>query len=151
MSRVLPARLAPTRLIPYRWSGGAFAAVADFVYVTGPTQLSAPTHTLRQGDTRPSYVTQLLGADGAVQSIDGCSVVLSARRSGTIVKVITRRTCQPAAIDALPNAIRCDFLTADSLLDGDCEFEVELTGPDGGVLTFPNTGSGRLTITPQIG
>ena len=151
MSRVLPARLAPTRLLPYRWGGGAFAAVVDFEYVTGPTQLSNPTHTLRQGDTRPSYVTQLLGADGTVQDITGCAIVLSARRLGTTTKLIDRRACVDAAITALPNAIRCDFITADTLRDGTYDLEVELTGPDSGILTFPNGGVGTLTITPQIG
>ena len=131
---------------------GGGAGGTPFTYVPGPTQLSNPTHTLKQGDTKPDYVTQLLGANGEVQDITGCTIVLSARRAGTNTPVINRRACQPdTASGALPNAIRCSFQAGDSARQGTYDLEVELTGPDGGILTFPNGGDGTLTTTPAIG
>jgi hypothetical protein len=58
--------------------------------VTGPTRLSKPRHSLKQGDTEPPRRVQLLGADGTPQQLPAGTVVRYTLR-GPDGNVIRRR------------------------------------------------------------
>lgn len=147
MSRTLAARIAPARVVPVRLGGGAFSTVT-LVYVTGATTLSHLTHAIKQDDTKPSYFTQLKGSNGSVQDVTDCGIRFSMRKLGAPTATVSRAAM--VVDDADTNTVRYDFADDDTADAGIYQFEVELTGPDGKVMTFPNDSYGILTVTPEI-
>jgi hypothetical protein len=119
-----------------------------FTWVAGPTRLSKPRHSLKQGDTEPPRRVQLLGADGTPQQLPSGTIVRYTLR-GPDGNVIRRRAV--ATIESpTTGTVVYQYAAADVQEFGLCTDEFEVTGPDSNVLTFPNGTEGTVKIRPQL-
>jgi len=95
---------------------------------------------LKQNDTRPSYVAQLL-QDGSAVDLAGATVRF---HMGSVVDA-------PATIvDASTGVVRYDWLATDTAVAGTYNAEFEVTFSDGAVETFPNKDYLQIVIGEKV-
>ena len=148
MSRVLPARLTPTRLVPYRWSGGSFSVAGPEVdLVDSPTRLSVMHVKAKTGDT--IVIREILkGRGNVVQDLTGATVRFTLTDYQG-AKLIDRQTA--TIVDAAAGSVRYTIAPSVNVPAGVCTFEFEVTWDAQAILTFPDDSDGGLTVRPQVG
>jgi len=102
--------------------------------------------TIKQGDTSPSLVANLVTPSRQPVFLGGASVLfhMRGRRSTGVL------TAAATVVDAETGQVRYDWAEGDTAVAGDFEAEFEVTYADGSVETFPNEGYIDITIPEQI-
>lgn len=146
MSRVLPARLTPTRLVPYRWSGGAFAVAGPPVdLVESPTRVRRMHRVGTAGETLSIVGEQLLGRGGEVQDLTGATVTLTVDPPDGGTAVIAAASC---TVDAQADTV--SFSGTVPSPEGVYRYQYKLRTSDGRTLYFPDGTYGTLTVIPAL-
>lgn len=104
---------------------------------------------MKQGDTLPVLIAQLVGADDVPQDLTLATQVkfsMKNKKTGTVV--INEADC--TIIDALNGKVRYDWQVGDTASIGQFEGEFEVTFSGGKVATFPNSGNMPVNIVAQI-
>ncbi len=103
---------------------------------------------IKQGDTSKVLERTLKNADGSVINLSGADVVFTMRK-GSRTATISEVACTIA--DAPNGVVEYDWQTGDTDEAGvyDAEFEVTFSG--GEIITVPNDGHMKVTITPELG
>ena len=101
--------------------------------------------TIKQNDTSPSLQATLSDTSGAVDIV-GATVRLHMKSVGGDVVIDKAMTIT----DANNGVIQYDWEAGDTSTVGTYYVEFEVTYADGGIETFPNTGSLALVITKEL-
>ena len=102
---------------------------------------------IKQGDTKKNLVRTLKNADGTVINLTGATVVFTMRK-GSRAATIDEVEC---GIPDEPNGVVEYAWRAGDTDDAgvyDAEFEVTLPGSE--IITVPNDGHMKVTITPEL-
>lgn len=146
MSRILPARLAPTRLIPYRLGGGLYVSASSVTLVDSPTRVLTPLRFGKVGDAIPIRET-LKGRDGTAQNLTGATVVFSLR--GPDGTLLVNRA--PATIvSASAGTVSYTIPATTAIPAGLSTWEFEASWDSATVLSFPDDTNGTLTLVAEI-
>lgn len=99
--------------------------------------------SIKRGDTSPSIAATLTDADGAPINLTGASVRFHMVGSATV---------DAAAVIVSPTAgtVRYDWQAGDTAAAGWYQAEWEVTYADNAVETFPNAGTTRVRIDPDL-
>lgn len=102
--------------------------------------------TIKQGDTSPSLVANLVTPSRQPVFLEGATVLFHMRgqRSSGVL------TAPAVVVDEDGGQVRYDWAEGDTAAAGDFEAEFEVTYGDGTVETFPNEGYIIVTIPEQI-
>ena len=151
MSRVLAARLAPTRLVPYRWSGGGLLTSVPPL-VDSPTRLTKMRRVAKTGDT--TVITDTLqGYDRTPQDLTGATVVLTVTGPDGVTKIVNRGSAtvlQNGTTDVGKVTYTIPANVAIPVGVSTFEFEASWNGGEA-VLTFPDDSDGELSVRAQLG
>lgn len=110
--------------------------------------------SIKQGDTRPTYIAALktnFGAPGEAPidlSLSGTTVKFLMGAGGSSEPIVS----EPATIEDAENGIvSYEWQAGDTAAVGTHRVEFEITWPDGGVETVPNVGYLEVTIVDDVG
>jgi hypothetical protein len=106
--------------------------------------------TIKRGDTAPPYLVRLtyVAEDGTVTPVN---------LTGAAVKVLGQGdtngmpTINRAATGDDQGEVRMDWQTGDTAVAGRFRTEIQVTFPDGSVLTFPADGYLDVVVVPDLG
>lgn len=103
--------------------------------------------TIKQGDTSPSLLANLVLPDKTPAQLAGSTVLFHMRNSrGTGSTLVGSATI----VNASAGQVRYDWDPADTALVGDYEAEFQVTYSDGKIETFPNDGFLEVSIPEQL-
>lgn len=103
--------------------------------------------TIKQGDTSPALVADLLNPDRTPANLVGASVLFHMRDSRRLASPITK----PAqVVDESGGRVKYEWDAVDTEDFGDFEAEFQVTYGDGTVETFPNDTYLEITIMEEI-
>lgn len=103
--------------------------------------------TIKRNDTRSGLKATLLDANGAAVNLTGAKVKFIMAKLDRTAKV--NRTAE--ILNAAAGQVRHVFQVGDTDTPGMFAGEFEVTYPDGGVESFPNTDYIRILIESDLG
>jgi hypothetical protein len=104
------------------------------------------TFYIKQNDTSPAMLADLLDANGQPVDINGASVRFHMRPiSSAQVKI-----SEDAVIVSQNGVVRYDWQTGDTDAIGSYKAEFQVTYGDGSIETFPNDGYIRVEIIAEL-
>lgn len=101
--------------------------------------------TIKQNDTSPSLQATLSDTSGAVDIV-GATVKLHMKSLAGVLVIDEDMTIT----DATNGVVQYDWVTGDTSTVGAYYVEFEVTYADGGIETFPNSGSLPLVISREL-
>jgi len=102
--------------------------------------------SIKQNDTSPSLQAILKDASQTPIDLTGATVMFHMKSVGGTLKIDAEMTIT----DSDNGVVQYDWVSGDTSTVGAYYVEFEVTYSDGGIETFPNTGSLPLVITREL-